>query len=292
MKVDAGGVHLEVQEHGARLSMPLVLLAGMGMPLSAWPSGFIDCLVQARLRVFCFDYRDTGLSQDFDHLGTPDARALGLRSLLGLPVRAPYKLADMADDTAALIEALGLASAHVCGLSMGGMVAQHLAARHPQRVRSLTLLMTSSGARGLPQPSLRVRQALLAAGGGTPADSGERMVRLIRLIGSPAFPFDEAELRARAEASARRAFRPQASARHLAAILADGDRTPMLARIAAPTAVLHGRADPVVPVQAAYDLADKIPRATLEVLDGWGHDLPEQLWPQLAAAIARTARRR
>ncbi len=290
MKISAAGIQIEVQNHAPRRRQPLVLLAGMGMPLTAWPPGFIRQLTEAGFRVVCFDHRDTGLSQSFDHLGTPDLLALGLLSTLGLPVRAPYSLADMADDTAALIEALGLESAHVCGMSMGGMVAQHLAVRHPHRVRSLTLMMTSSGSRRLPQPSWRVRQALMASASGNAEESADRLVQLVRLIGSPGYPFDEDELRKRAHISARRAFRPQASARHLAAILADGDRSPMLGGIAAPTLVLHGCSDPVVPVQAAHDLADKIPGAAIELIEGWGHDLPEPLWPRLGAAITRVSR--
>lgn len=292
MKISAGGVRLEVRVRGPRLGQPLLLLMGLGMQLTVWPRPLIDRLVRRGYRVICFDHRDVGLSQSFDDLGTPPLMQAALRSVLGLPLQPPYTLAEMANDSAALITALGLESAHVCGLSMGGMVAQHLAARHPARVRSLTLMMTTSGARRLPQPSLRVRQALMAMPqAGDPANALTHYLSVMRLIGSPGFPFDEEGLRERTAASIARAFRPQANARQLVAILADGDRSPLLPRIIAPTTVLHGTADPVVPVAAAHDLAAKIPQATVELIEGWGHDLPPAVWPRCVATIEAVAQR-
>ena len=249
MQVSANGIRLEVDDRGPPDGPPLVMIMGLGMQLVAWPEGLVDLLVASGLRVIRFDNRDIGLSQRFDHLGVPNLAMAGMRHTLGLPVASPYRLADLADDTAALIGAMGLDSAHVCGASMGGMIAQHLAARHPQRVRSLTLMMTTSGARHLPQPSLKVRLALMSR----PADPRsvdsivDHFVKLYGEIGSPAYPAPAQELRARIAASVRRSYRPAATVRQLAAILADGDRSSLLARIVAPTLVIHGAADPLVP---------------------------------------------
>ena len=196
-------------------------------------------------------------------------------------------------DALGVLDALGIARAHVCGASMGGMVAQHLAARHPQRVRSLTLMMTTSGARQLPQPGWKVRMALLSR----PQDphSHERIVdhfmHIYGVIGSPGYPTENEVLRERLSASVRRAYRPAATARQLAAILADGDRTALLGGIRVPTMVIHGLADPLVPVEAGRELARLIPSATLDLIAGMGHDLPQPLWPRFADDIARIAGR-
>ncbi len=291
MQISANGVQLEVDDRGPRDGEPLVMIMGLGMQLVAWPEGLVDLLVERGFRVIRFDNRDIGLSQRFDHLGVPNLALNGLRFTLGLPVTSPYRLADLADDTAALIAALGLERAHVCGASMGGMVAQHLAVRHPQRVRSLTLMMTTSGARHLPQPTLKVRLALMSR----PADAHdidsvvEHFVHLYGIIGSPGYPAPPQLLRERVAATVRRSYRPAATVRQLAAIMADGDRTPMLSRIAVPTQVIHGAADPLVPVGCGRDLAQHIPGAKLDVVDGMGHDLPQPLWPRFRDGIAGVA---
>jgi pimeloyl-ACP methyl ester carboxylesterase len=292
VKISAGNVQLEVEDHGPPNGEPLVMIMGLGMQLVAWPEGFVELLVARGFRVIRFDNRDIGLSQRFDDLGVPNVPLVTMRAALGLPVHAPYAIADLADDTAALLDALRLPAAHVCGASMGGMVAQHLAVRHAARVRSLTLMMTTSGARRLPQPSLRVRAALIARPTRFDVDAMvDHYVHLLHVIGSPGFPPDEAELRERLEFSIRRSFRPRAVARQIAAIAADGDRSALLARVKAPTAILHGRADPLIPVAAAHDLAAKIAGASVEIIDGWGHDLPRELWPRYTEVIAGVAAR-
>ncbi|OYU74432.1 MAG: alpha/beta hydrolase [Burkholderiales bacterium PBB5] len=214
------------------------------------------------------------------------------RYTLHLPVHAPYQLQDMAADAVGVLDALGIPAAHVCGASMGGMIAQHLGARHPTRVKSLTLLMTTSGARYLPQPRWPVRQALLARPRSSAVpDVVAHLEGLLRVIGSPAYPPDALRQRERLEASVRRAWRPSGTARQLLAIVADGDRSALLAGIRAPTEVVHGAADPLVPPAAATDLAAKIPGAALELVPGMGHDLPLALLPRMADAIQRAARR-
>jgi pimeloyl-ACP methyl ester carboxylesterase len=293
MQISANGVALEVEDHGSPSDEPLLLIMGLGMQLLGWPDGFVARLVSRGFRVIRFDNRDIGLSQRFDHLGVPNLALDALRHFTGLRVNSAYTLADLADDSAALIEALGLASAHVCGASMGGMVAQHLAVRHPARLRSLTLMMTTSGARSLPQAHWKLQAAMLSRPK-NPREFANLMahyVRIARLIGSPAFPTPDDLLRERMAASLTRSYRPAAVARQLVAIAADGDRSPLLASIKAPTQVIHGLADPLVPVDAGRDLARRIAGARLDLIEGMGHDLPEPLWPRFADDIAAVAGR-
>ena len=293
MRISANGIALEVEDHGPANGEPLLLIMGLGMQLVAWHEDFVASLVRRGFRVIRFDNRDIGLSQHFDQLGVPNLVADSFRFAFGLPVASPYSIADMAADTAGLLDVLGIASAHVCGASMGGMVAQHLAARHAGRVKSLTLMMTSSGARRLPGPSLKVRAAMVSRPADTGAEAGivEHLIGIHRLIGSPAYLATDAYLRERLTMSTRRSYHPQGSARQLVAIAADGDRTPLLGRITAPTQVIHGQADPLVPVAAAHDLVAKIAGARLDVIEGMGHDLPVLLWPRFVEGIAGAAGR-
>ncbi|HET9823233.1 MAG TPA: alpha/beta hydrolase [Burkholderiaceae bacterium] len=292
MQIQANGLRLEVDDQGPPASpggAPIVLVMGLGMQLVAWPDPFVRRLVDAGRRVIRFDNRDAGLSEGFDHLGAPGFGGVMLRYWLHLPVPAPYTIGDMAADTLGLLDALNLPRVHVVGASMGGMIAQHLAARHPERVARLTLMMTTSGARHLPQPSARVRMALLDRRH-APADIEglvDHLESVMTLIGSPAYRPDRETLRLRLRAMVTRAFRPAGTLRQVVAVVADGDRSPLLPRIEAPTRIVHGAADPLVPVAAAHDLAAKIAGAELEVIAGMGHDLPEPLWARLAEAVLR-----
>jgi pimeloyl-ACP methyl ester carboxylesterase len=293
LQVSSNGISLEVEDHGSPNGEPLVLIMGLGMQLVAWHDDFVKQLVARGFRVIRFDNRDIGLSQALDHLGTPNLAVESLRFAFGLPVRSAYRLADMAADTAGLLDVFGIASAHVCGASMGGMVAQQLVANHPSRVKSLTLMMTSSGDRRLPGPTLQVRRALISRPK-RPADLDSvvaHYVRLYKMIGSPGYPSSDDYLYGRLGMSVRRSYRPQGTARQMSAIAADGDRTPLLADIKTPVQVIHGEHDPLVPVAAGVDLASKIAGATLDVIEGMGHDLPAALWPRFVDDIARAAGR-
>jgi pimeloyl-ACP methyl ester carboxylesterase len=292
MRVVANGIGLEVDDQGPPGGAPIVLVMGLGMQLTGWPDELVADLVGRGHRVIRFDNRDAGLSDGFDALGVPNLAWAGLRYFLRLPVRAPYGIADMAADTLGLLDALGLARVHLCGASMGGMIAQHVAARHPRRVRSLTLMMTTSGARGLPQPALDVRRALMSRPDGRDPDAVvAHLTRLLTLIGSPAYPADPGRLQRRLRETVARAWRPAGTARQLSAVIADGDRTPMLGAIAAPTRVIHGEADPLIPVAAGHDLVRRIAGAEPDFVPGMGHDLPLELLPRLAAGIAENAAR-
>lgn len=292
MKIQANGLGIEVDDQGLPDGEPLLLIMGLGMQLTGWPDEMVQLLVSRGFRVVRMDNRDTGLSQGFDHLGVPHMMPVMLRYALHLPVPAPYGIADMAADALGVLDALGIARAHVCGASMGGMIAQHLAARHPGRVKSLTLMMTTSGARRLPQPKLKVRRALLSRPDGSdPAAVVAHLQRLLTLIGSPAYPADPERLRQRLQATVQRAWRPAGTARQIVAVVADGDRSPLLPLIQAPTRIIHGEADPLVRPEAGHDLVARMPGAVADFIPGMGHDLPLQLLPRFAEGIAENARR-
>ena len=293
MKISANGLSIEVEDHGSPQGEPLLLIMGLGMQLVAWHEEFVGSLVERGFRVIRFDNRDIGLSQGFDQFGVPRLGVDALKFALGLRVASPYTLADMAADSVGILDALGIARAHICGASMGGMIAQQIGVRHPGRAKSLTLMMTSSGARRLPGPSLKVRSAMLSR----PKDPRniesviDHYVGLYKLIGSPGFPPDDGYVRGRLQISVRRAYRPAGTARQMVAIAADGDRSSLVSQIRLPTQIIHGRDDPLVPVAAGHDLAAKIPGAQIDLIDGMGHDLPVPLWPRFVAGIASAAGR-
>lgn len=278
-QVISNGVAIEVEDSGADGSQndrPVVLLVmGLGLQLVSWPQDLLDALQRAGLRVVRFDNRDVGLSQHFDHLGMPNLLWESLKHRMGLPVQAPYSVQDMAADALGVLDALGIRQAHVVGVSMGGMIAQRLALAAPERVLSLASVMSSSGARYLPGPKPHVLQALL----GRPRGTGEQAIvdhyiHLFKVIGSPAFPMDEAAMRERITLSVRRSHHPAGTARQLAAVAADGRRADQLPRIAAPTLVVHGTDDPLVPFACGQDVARRVRGAKLVGIRGMGHDLP------------------
>jgi pimeloyl-ACP methyl ester carboxylesterase len=292
MRISARGVANEVDDQGPPAAEPVLLIMGLGMQLTGWPDELVQLLVARGLRVIRFDNRDAGLSQGFDEHGVPNLPAAVMRYWLRLRVHSPYRIADMAGDALGVLDALGVERAHVCGASMGGMIAQHLAAGHPARVRSLTLMMTTSGARRLPQPSLQLRRALMARPLAHDTEAAAaHLERILRLIGSPAYAPDPVRLRERLLATVQRAWRPAGTARQIMAIVADGDRTPLLRHIAAPTRVIHGMLDPLIPVAAGHDLVARIHGAQGDFVPGMGHDLPLQLLERFADGIRANAQR-
>jgi pimeloyl-ACP methyl ester carboxylesterase len=285
------GVTIDYEDAGAPGGEPLLLLMGLAMQRVAWPAAFVEGLVARGFRVVTVDNRDIGLSQRYDHAGVPSLAKVAAWRLVGARAALPYALADLADDAAALLGHLGIGSAHVAGISMGGMIAQHLAARHPGMVRSLTLLASSSGHLGLPPPRPRVLAVARSrpTGPHTPEQAAEYTVRLFSVLGSPRYPTPREELYARGLAAALRAPAGAGVLRQFAAILADGDRRPLLRAIRAPAQVLHGDADPMLPIAHGHDLARHLRGARFERIEGWGHDLPAPLWPVFAARIAALA---
>jgi pimeloyl-ACP methyl ester carboxylesterase len=292
MKITANGISVEVETSGPAVDVdgkarPAVLLImGLGMQLIAWPAPLVQGLVDAGFRVVRFDNRDVGLSQRFPELGIPNLLWAGLKHQFGLRVKAPYTLQDMAADALGVMDALAITQAHVAGVSMGGMIAQRLALLAPQRVLSLTSVMSSSGARGLPGPKPAITRAMLSR----PSNSGlqaaiEHTFKLLKAIGSPGFVMDDAVLLARVTAAAERGFNPPGVVRQMVATVSDSSRAAALAGITVPTLVVHGRADPLVPFACGHDTARRIPGARLVGIDGMGHDLPpgvvERLLPLL-----------
>lgn len=286
MKKRVNGLDVEVEDTGAdgsQAQRPVVLLImGLGMQLVHWPPAFVSALVDAGFRVIRFDNRDVGLSTHLDHLGVPNLVWAGLQHKLGFTPRAPYTLADMAQDALAVLDAQGVARAHVVGVSMGGMIAQRLALAAPQRVASLTSIMSSSGARGLPSADPRIVKTLLSRpASAAPQDVLDHYVRLFTAIGSPDFRVPEAEMRERILAGITRSYRPVGTLRQLLAVVADDRRADELRRITCPTLVLHGQADLLVPFACGEDTARRIPGARLVGIAGMGHDLPPGVVTQL-----------
>ncbi|MGY1829957.1 alpha/beta fold hydrolase [Geodermatophilus sp. SYSU D01180] len=283
----AGDVDLAYETFGSAGDPPLLLVMGLATQMIGWPDEFCRMLAGRGLYVVRFDNRDIGLSTHLDEAGAPDVLAV----MGGDHSKVPYRLADMADDAAALLDALGIDSAHVVGASMGGMIAQSLAVRHPERVRSLTSIMSTTGDPAVGAPAEAAIGVLLAPPATDRESAVQRAVDTYRVIGSPGFEFDEHGLRERAGLSFDRAHNPAGVARQLAAILASPDRTADLARVAVPTLVVHGEHDALVNVSGGRATAAAIPGAELLVVDGMGHDLPREVWPQLVDRITALAAR-
>jgi pimeloyl-ACP methyl ester carboxylesterase len=284
-------VTLDYEVHGEPGAPAVLLVMGLGMPAAMWPDEFVRTLLDRGLRVVTFDNRDSGASTRLARLPVPNIGASMTRAMMGLRVTAPYSLTDMAIDAVAVLDAAGIDRAHVVGASMGGMIAQVVAALLPQRVATLTSIMSSSGN---PAPrvafgDMRALQALMRPPPEDPADIDaivDHLMFVFSVIGSPGFAQDAAVLRPHLERVARRGLYRAGTARQLAAILASGDRRPMLHNVEAPTLVIHGANDPLVPVAAGRDTARHIRGATLEIIDGMGHDFPPALMTRIAARVA------
>ena len=283
----ANGLQIEVETLGKPGDPAVLLIMGLGMQLVAWPDAFCQCLVRAGFHVIRFDNRDVGLSERIQTGRPVNLPLAGLRYLLHLPVAAPYRIDAMAADSIAVLDALGIGSAHLVGASLGGMIAQVAAANFPKRCLSLTSIMSSSGDRRLPHASLRVSRLLLSRPrrGASIEEVAEHFVRLFQAIGSPGFATPPALLREQMVASLRRAYYPAGTARQLLAILASGDRSALLRTITKPTLIVHGDADPLVPVGHGIDCARKIRGAKLKIIQGMGHDLAPGLLPALCDAL-------
>ena len=268
---------------------PLILIMGIGAQRVLWDDALCELFAASGFCAVRFDHRDIGESTQFD-AAVPDPRRVLLQRMVGAKVDAPYTLSDMAGDVAGLIDALGFGAAHIVGASLGGMVGQHLAIEHPARVRSLTSIMSSPGARRyLPEP--RALLALFRPQPRTAEEAGLQVERTFRIIGSTAWPIDGARLRRIGEIAYHRGTSPRGFLRHFAAVMASGDRRSRLGAVQVPTLVIHGSRDPMFPIRAGRDLVALMPDATWLPIAGMGHDLPAPLWPTLVAAIRRHADR-
>ena len=291
-QITANGISIEYEAYGDTANPPLLLVMGLGAQLTLWPMELVEALVARGYYVIRYDNRDIGLSQKFGAHGIPNFRRVALKRMFGIRSKLPYRLSDMAADAAGLLDALGIAKAHVVGASMGGMIVQLMAIEHPGKVLTMTSIMSTTGNRKLPPAKPEAMQALLnrAPAGATLEQVMPIGITVSRAIGSPGYPSDEASLKQRIERDYTRSFYPEGAARQISAIVDDGDRRKRLAQVTTPTLVIHGVDDPLVPVEGGRDTAAAIKGAKLLEIDGMGHDLPPELVEQIADAIAAHAK--
>ena len=285
----ANGIELCYEIFGAPDAQPLILIMGLAAQMVQWDDEFCEQLAARGFRVIRFDNRDIGKSTYLAGGGAMTPAEWLKFKFLRIAPAAPYKLRDMADDTAGLMDALGIESAHIVGASMGGMIAQELAMNHPQRVRSLTSIMSSTGNPRLPGPTKEAAAILFAPPATTHDAFIARYAQTWRILRAGHFPLDDAKDRQRAETIFARGLNPAGVARQFRAILASGNRKPRLKSVEAPTLVIHGTMDPLVPPAAGRDTAAAIPGAKLMMIDGMGHALPISMWPRIIEAIASHA---
>jgi len=287
--VAANGIELYHEVHGPDEGEPLVLLCGLGSQIARWEQEWLDLLVGRGFRVVALDNRDVGFSTWFDHVDL-DPLTEFAKVFEGETPASAYTLSDMAADTAALMDALGVGRAHVVGLSMGGMIAQTLAIEHPDRVLSLTSIMSTTGEVGVGAPTPGASEVLIEA---APTDRDgyvDHCTEGTRVYASPAF-WDEEMVRDLHRREYDRAFHPAGTGRHLLAVLASGSRADGLRDLTVPTVVVHGVADPLVQIDGGRRTAELIPGAELVEVADMGHDLPPEVWEAVADAVAAVAAR-
>jgi len=291
-QIRANGIDIEYDSHGE--GEPVLLIMGLGAQMVRWTPAFLAELTGRGFRAIRYDNRDVGLSHKFESAGAPDVPAI-LKALgEGAKPPAAYVLDDMAADAIGVLDALGIARAHIVGASMGGMIAQLVAADYPQRTLSLTSIMSTTGNRALPPATPEAMQALTDRGPDPTVDLEGYLthsVKTARVIGSPGYPLNEAEQRERSLANFQRSHYPMGFMRQYAAVMASPDRRPKLKTIKAPVMVVHGEADPLVPLTGGRDTHENIPGSELRVIPGMGHDVPTALNATIADAIAAVAAR-
>jgi len=285
--VKANGIQIEYETFGDSSASPLLLIIGLACQLIEWHEDFCEKLAEQGHYVIRFDNRDAGLSHKFEEMGVPNVMQAIEAKMQGETVTSSYTIEDMADDAVGLLDALGLQKAHICGMSMGGMIAQTIAIRHPLRVQSLISIYSTTGNPDLPLPEPEAMETLVEAPPVEREAYIDYLVRTFRVIAGSGFAFDEDFHRRLAEKKFDRAFYPQGTGRQLMAVMAQENRKPALASVTVPTLVIHGSDDPLVPLACGKDTADAIPGAKLLIIDGMGHDLPPGgAWPQILEAVA------
>ena len=287
----ANGIELAWDSFGDPDAPPLVLIMGLGAQMVGWDDAFCARLAEAGgHRVIRFDNRDIGHSTHLPHLGVPDIQALMMQAMAGKPLQVPYTLRDMAADCIGLLDALNIERAHVVGASMGGAIGQELAVHHPQRMRSFTSIMSTTGNPALPPPTPEAMAVLFSPTPTTFEAYLPHYKKVWHVLRGPDFPLDEARDAERAQLIFLRGLNPGGVARQLAAIFASGNRKPALRDVRVPTLVIHGDADPLVPVACGVDVADAIAGAKLLRIPRMGQALPISMWPQIIDAIAAHTR--
>lgn len=286
--IEANGIRLAYDVQGDPKGEAILLIAGLGLQLISWPDAFCKGLIDEGFRVIRFDNRDSGLSSKMEHFGKPNVHMAFYRSLFHMPLFSGYTLYDMAKDDVCLLDALGIRKAHIVGASMGGMIAHIIAGRYPERALSLTSIMSTSGRPGLPGPTMAANHAMFSRPE-NPSDINsviDYYVQMFRVLGSPRYPTPEAELRRRVTESVRRNVCVSGTARQIMAVASSGDQVALLRTIRVPTLVIHGNDDPLVPLACGRDTAHLVRGATLQVIEGMGHDFPPALDARLSSMIA------
>lgn len=285
--VTANGIQVEYETFGDPSDRPLLLIIGFSGQMIEWDEDLCKDLAKRGHYVIRYDNRDTGLSTKFDDAGVPNIGETIGKIMKGEEFKPPYTLEDMADDGVGLLDALGIQKAHICGMSMGGMIAQTIAIRHPSRVLSLISIYSTTGNRKLPQPKPEILGLLISPPPNKRQGYIEHTLKLLKAIAGPGFGLDEGWTRKIMGESFDRSFYPQGAARQLVAILLQKDRRVALASLKVPALVIHGTDDPLMPVEAGKDTAKAIPGAQLMLIEGMGHDLPHGgAWPRIVEAIA------
>lgn len=291
-RIHANGIDIEYEEFGPKTATPVLLIMGLGAQLTRWPLEFIELLTSRGYRVIRYDNRDVGLSQKFDSGGPADVVKMMTEIAQGKKPSVAYTLEDMANDAAGLLDALRIDKAHIVGASLGGAIGQLVAANHPGKTLSLTSIMSSTGNSALPLAKPEAMAVLLnrppAGDVEATIDAG---VKAYKTIGSPGYPTDENEIRRRVAEDFKRSNYPAGFSRQMAAALVNGDRRAALKRIKAPTVVIHGADDPLVPIEGGRDTAANIAGAELIEFPGMGHDLPAALYSRIVDAIESAAKR-
>lgn len=281
------GIELFYEDHGDPSHETILLVMGLGAQMTLWPDELVETLVGHGFRVIRYDNRDTGLSQKFGDVRAPSPAWQVIRKKIGWPAKVPYSLEAMADDAVGLLSALGIEKAHIVGASMGGMIAQLTAINHPERLLSLTSIMSTTGNGSLPMAEKHAMDALVAKPKSLDEDDlVEHGLNIAKNIGSPGYPPNPERVRERTIKSVRRSVYPPGLPRQLAAIIDDGCRRSRLGSITTPTLVLHGEDDPLVKLAGGEDTAKHIAGSKLVTFPGWGHDLPVELIEPLAQQIA------
>ncbi|WP_366295837.1 alpha/beta hydrolase [Paenibacillus sp. AN1007] len=295
MKIlNVNNINIAYDSYGSEKDEAILLIAGLGTQMIRWTVPFCEMLAERGFRVIRFDNRDTGLSTHFNHHDTLDFEELAKTLMSGQRPKIPYTLDDMANDTIGLLDALGITKAHVVGRSMGGMIAQLAASTYPERVLSLTSIMSTTGNPELPPTSPDV-MALMTRPAPNPAEDEAgylfHSTAFARRIAGQGYPFDEAEYQSIIREEIHRGYNPGSVGRQIAAIAISGDRRARLAKVNVPTLVIHGSDDPMFVPACGEDTAQAIPDAAFMLLEGMGHDLPAQLFETVVDGIERTAQR-
>ena len=276
-----GDIELAYDTFGDSSTPPILLIMGLGAQMIRWDEAFCQALARLGRWVIRFDNRDVGLSTKFDEAGVPDVMAL----VQGETVDVPYKLKDMAGDAVGLLDALGIEAADVVGVSMGGMIAQSMAIHYPDRVRTLTSIMSSTGNPSLPQATPEAMSVLLAPPVSNRTDYVNNSLKSAKVLHGSKFPLNEEYVRNYSEISYDRCYHPPGFARQLGAILTSGSRHEALGNVKIPTLVIHGDGDPLVPVEGGKDTAKSIPDSKLVIIEGMGHSFPTEVVPQILQEI-------